>query len=323
MVTSVTKAVIPAAGLGTRFLPATKAMPKEMLPVVDKPAIQYVVEEAVDAGLHDVLMITGRNKNALENHFDRNAELEDTLSKKGDTDRLEKVNYSTSLADMHYVRQGDPKGLGHAVLRAKMHVGREPFAVLLGDDIIDARDDLLKRMLQVQHDHNSTVVALMEVPAESIHLYGAAAVEATDQDDVVRITGLVEKPDREHAPSTYAIIGRYILRPEVFDVLESTEPGRGGEIQLTDALQSMAEAPDWTGGVYGVVFRGRRYDTGDRFDYIKAIIQLATDRDDLGPELRPWLRAFAGDLADTPSEVLDEMPAEPARSAGSTPDANA
>jgi len=308
----VTKAVIPAAGLGTRFLPATKAMPKEMLPVVDKPAIQYVVEEAVDAGLHDVLMITGRNKNALENHFDRNSELEETLRKKGDTDRLEKVNYSTDLADMHYVRQGDPKGLGHAVLRAKMHVGREPFAVLLGDDIIDERDDLLKRMLQVQAERHTSVVALLEVDPDSIHLYGAAAVEATDEDDVVRITGLVEKPDKDDAPSNYAVIGRYVLRPEVFDVLERTEPGRGGEIQLTDALQSMAEAPDWTGGVYGVVFRGRRYDTGDRLDYIKAIVRLATDREDLGPELRPWLREFAAGLtSDAPDEYVHEMPVDP------------
>ena len=316
MANHVTKAVIPAAGLGTRFLPATKAMPKEMLPVVDKPAIQYVVEEAVAAGLHDVLMITGRNKNALENHFDRNAELEDTLKKKGDTDRLQKVNYSTSLADLHYVRQGDPKGLGHAVLRAKMHVGREPFAVLLGDDIIDSRDDLLQHMLDVQQRYNATVVALMEVPPESIHLYGAAAIEETGDDDVVRITGLVEKPDADKAPSNYAVIGRYVLRPEVFDVLERTEPGRGGEIQLTDALQAMAEAPDWTGGVYGVVFRGRRYDTGDRLDYIKAIVQLAVDREDLGPELRPWLKDFAQGLRDEPREILEEMPTDTADASG-------
>ena len=316
MANHVTKAVIPAAGLGTRFLPATKAMPKEMLPVVDKPAIQYVVEEAVAAGLHDVLMITGRNKNALENHFDRNAELEDTLKKKGDTDRLQKVNYSTSLADLHYVRQGDPKGLGHAVLRARMHVGREPFAVLLGDDIIDSRDDLLQHMLDVQQRYNATVVALMEVPPESIHLYGAAAIEETGDDDVVRITGLVEKPDADKAPSNYAVIGRYVLRPEVFDVLERTEPGRGGEIQLTDALQAMAEAPDWTGGVYGVVFRGRRYDTGDRVDYIKAIVQLAADREDLGPELRPWLKEFAQGLRDEPREILEEMPTDTADASG-------
>ena len=292
----ITKAVIPAAGLGTRFLPATKAMPKEMLPVVDKPAIQYVVEEAVAAGLTDVLMITGRNKNALENHFDRVGELEATLLKKGDTEKLQKVNYSTDLADMHYVRQGDPKGLGHAVLRAKMHVGRQPFAVLLGDDIIDSRDVLLTRMIEEASIRNASVVALLEVDPAVAHMYGVATVEETETPDVVRITGLVEKPAPGTAPSNLAIIGRYVLRPEVFDVLEKTEPGKGGEIQLTDALEVMAGAPQWTGGVYGVVFRGRRYDTGDRLDYIKAIVQLAVDRDDLGPDLRPWLKEFVGTL---------------------------
>jgi UTP--glucose-1-phosphate uridylyltransferase len=292
----ITKAVIPAAGLGTRFLPATKAMPKEMLPVVDKPAIQYVVEEAVSAGLTDVLMITGRNKNALENHFDRVGELEATLALKGDTEKLQKVNFSTELADMHYVRQGDPKGLGHAVLRAKMHVGREPFAVLLGDDIIDERDVLLTRMIEEQGKRGASIVALLEVDPALAHMYGVATVEPTESEDVVRITGLVEKPAPGTAPSNLAVIGRYVLRPEVFDVLEKTPPGKGGEIQLTDALQKMAEAPDWTGGVYGVVFRGRRYDTGDRLDYIKAIVQLAVDRPDLGPDLRPWLKGFVGDL---------------------------
>ena len=296
MSTRITKAVIPAAGLGTRFLPATKAMPKEMLPVVDKPAIQYVVEEAVAAGLHDVLMVTGRNKNALENHFDRMTELEALLEQKGDLTRLAKVNEATDLADIHYVRQGDPLGLGHAILRAKMHVGREPFAVLLGDDIIDARDPLLERMLHEQETRNASIVALLEVDPSQIHLYGAAAIETTDDPDVVRVTGLVEKPDAADAPSNLAIIGRYVLRPEVFDVLEHTRPGKGNEIQLTDALQEMAVTPEETGGVYGVIFRGRRYDTGDRLDYIKAIIQLAVDRDDLGPELRPWLRDFAGRL---------------------------
>lgn len=291
-----TKAVIPAAGLGTRFLPATKAMPKEMLPVVDKPAIQYVVEEAVSAGLHDVLMITGRNKNALENHFDRVTELEATLEKKGDLTRLEKVLESTELADMHYVRQGDPLGLGHAVLRSRMHVGDAPFAVLLGDDIIDARDVLLSRMLDEQQARDATIVALLEVDPDTIHMYGAAAIELTDTPDVVRITGLVEKPSREEAPSNYAIIGRYVLKPEIFDVLENTPPGKGGEIQLTDALEVMAADAENTGGVYGVVFRGRRYDTGDRLDYIKAIVQLATDRADLGPDLRVWLKQFVGEL---------------------------
>lgn len=296
MTQRITKAVIPAAGLGTRFLPATKAMPKEMLPVVDKPAIQYVVEEAVRAGLTDVLMITGRNKNALENHFDRVAELEATLEAKGDTAKLAKVNESTDLADMHYVRQGDPRGLGHAVLRARMHVNNEPFAVLLGDDIIDERDVLLTRMLEEEQRRDASIVALLEVDPDSIHLYGAAEIEPTDEPDVVRITGLVEKPAKEVAPSNYAVIGRYVLKPEVFDILERTEPGKGGEIQLTDALMEMAGDVEGTGGVYGVVFRGRRYDTGDKLDYIKAVIQLAADREDLGPELKPWLAQYVAGL---------------------------
>ncbi|GAA4159471.1 UTP--glucose-1-phosphate uridylyltransferase GalU [Gryllotalpicola daejeonensis] len=303
---SITKAVIPAAGLGTRFLPATKAMPKEMLPVVDTPAIQYVVQEAVDSGLHDVLLVTGRNKNALENHFDRAAELEASLEKKGDTDKLRKVNFSTELADMHYVRQGDPKGLGHAVLRARPHVGNESFAVLLGDDIIDQRDPLLTKMLDVAETQHTTVVALLEVDPSQIHLYGAAAVETTDDPDVVKITGLVEKPKAEDAPSNYAIIGRYVLRPEIFNILEHTAPGKGGEIQLTDALQTMAEGPGWMGGVYGVVFRGRRYDTGDRLDYLKSIVRIAADREDLGPDFRHWLIEYASSLPEQipASEVL-------------------
>jgi UTP--glucose-1-phosphate uridylyltransferase len=292
MTDRITKAVIPAAGLGTRFLPATKAMPKEMLPVVDKPAIQYVVEEAVAAGLEDVLMIIGRNKNALANHFDRVAELEYTLENKGDDSKLEQVQESSDLADVHFVRQGDPKGLGHAVLRAKKHVGRQPFAVLLGDDLIDARDPLLTRMLDEQGKRDASIVALLEVDPESIELYGAAEVEATDDPDVVRVTGLVEKPSPGTAPSNYAVIGRYVLKPEVFEVLERTAPGKGGEIQLTDALMEMAGDVEGTGGVYGVIFRGRRYDTGDKLDYIKAVIQLAADRDDLGPDLKPWLTHY-------------------------------
>ncbi|MDF1478091.1 UTP--glucose-1-phosphate uridylyltransferase GalU [Leifsonia sp. H3M29-4] len=295
MAYQISKAVIPAAGLGTRFLPATKAMPKEMLPVVDKPAIQYVVEEAVAAGLTDVLMVTGRNKTALENHFDRMYELEATLEEKGDVDKLEKVEYSNDLADMHYVRQGDPRGLGHAVLRAKMHVGNEPFAVLLGDDLIDERDVLLARMIEQASARDATVIALLEVDPASVHMYGVATVEATEEDDVVRVTGLVEKPAPGTAPSNYAVIGRYVLKPEVFGVLERTAPGKGDEIQLTDALQTMARE-NIAGGVYGVVFRGRRYDTGDRLDYIKAIVQLAVERPDLGPDLRPWLKQFASAL---------------------------
>lgn len=294
---SVTKVVIPAAGLGTRFLPATKALPKEMLPVVDKPAIQYVVEEAVRAGLPDVLFVTGRNKNALENHFDRATELEATLMRKGDAERLQKVAESTGLANIHYVRQGDPLGLGHAVLRSKAHVAGNSFAVLLGDDIIDARDLLLERMLQVHDDRDTNVVALMEVDPSQAHLYGIATVEATDEDDIVRVRGLVEKPEPGTAPSNLAIVGRYVLKPEIFPVLERTEPGRGGEIQLTDALLTLAE-DETDGGVHGVIFRGRRYDTGDRLDYLKANVQLAAERDDLGPPLRAWLREFVESFDD-------------------------
>ncbi|MEV8136507.1 UTP--glucose-1-phosphate uridylyltransferase GalU [Microbacterium aurantiacum] len=289
------KAVIPAAGLGTRFLPATKAMPKEMLPVVDKPAIQYVVEEATAAGIEDVLIIIGRNKNNLSNHFDSVPELESNLLKKGDQDKLAKVQRSSDLADIHFVRQGEPRGLGHAVLRARAHVGDHPFAVLLGDDLIDERDPLLTTMLEEHRRTGAAIVALMEVDPDSIHMYGAAAVEATDTEGVVKVTGLVEKPKKEDAPSNLAIIGRYVLSPDVFEILERTEPGKGGEIQLTDALQEMAADTEGP-GVLGVVFGGRRYDTGDRVDYIKAIVQLAADREDLGPELRPWFKDFAAKL---------------------------
>ena len=285
------KAVIPAAGLGTRFLPATKALPKEMLPVVDKPVIQYVVEEAVNAGLTDILMITGRNKNALENHFDRNFELEVKLEEKGDAMRLEHVTHSTDLADIHYVRQGDPRGLGHAVLKARSHVGTQPFALLLGDDIIDADEDLLTRMLELNAETGSCVVALMEVPESELGAYGVAATETTDQHDVVRVTHLVEKPEPGEAPSNLAVVGRYVLTPQIFDVLEHVEPGRGGEIQLTDALQALAADPA-SPGVLGIVYRGGRYDTGDRLSYLKAVVEIALNRDDLGPDFEAWLTTF-------------------------------
>jgi UTP--glucose-1-phosphate uridylyltransferase len=294
----ITKAVIPAAGLGTRFLPATKATPKEMLPVVDRPAIQYVVEEATSAGLTDVLMITGRNKRPLEDHFDRNYELEEALNRKGDDKRLSFVQESNDLATMHYVRQGDPKGLGHAVLCAAPHVGDQPFAVLLGDDLIDPRDPLLTIMTDVQRAYGGSVVALMEVAPEQIHLYGCAVVEETDRDGVRRVTGLVEKPSAADAPSNYAVIGRYVLDPGVFEVLRKTPPGRGGEIQLTDALQAMAADPSLGGPVHGVIFSGRRYDTGDKGDYLRSIVRLACERPDLGPDFRAWLRSY----------VSEEMP---------------
>ncbi|HVS69104.1 MAG TPA: UTP--glucose-1-phosphate uridylyltransferase GalU [Mycobacteriales bacterium] len=301
-----TKAVIPVAGLGTRFLPATKAIPKEMLPVVDKPAIQYVVEEAVRAGLDDILFVTGRGKSAIEDHFDRNLELEDRLAgSDAKRDLLDRVRAADQLATVHSVRQGEALGLGHAVLCAAGHVGNEPFAVLLGDDLIDERDVLLTQMVEVQQRLGGCVVALLEVPHDQIQLYGAAAVEAADETDVVRITGLVEKPPPEEAPSNLAIIGRYVLSPEIFDVLRSTPPGRGGEIQLTDAIESMTGRAGDGGPVHGVVFRGRRYDTGDKADYLRSVVQLGCDRGDLGPEFRVWLREFVAGLeGDAPADPI-------------------
>lgn len=294
---TVTKAVIPAAGLGTRFLPATKATPKEMLPVVDRPAIQYVVEEAVRAGLDDVLMITGRNKRALEDHFDRVPGLEQQLSDQGKDALLKSVEDSNDLGEIHYVRQGDPKGLGHAVLRGKVHVGNEPFAVLLGDDLIDEKEDLLSTMVAVQQKTGGSVVALMEVPEDQISAYGCAAVEeVAGEDGFVKVTGLVEKPAREEAPSNLAIIGRYVLSPKVFEVLENTAPGRGDEIQLTDALQTLAQGQGEGEGVYGVVFKGRRFDTGDKLSYLKANVILAAENDDLGEDLRQWIKEFAAEI---------------------------
>jgi UTP--glucose-1-phosphate uridylyltransferase len=304
----VTKAVIPVAGLGTRFLPATKAIPKEMLPVVDKPAIQYVVEEAVRAGLDDILFITGRGKSAVEDHFDRNLELEDKLAgSESKRELLDRVRAADELATVHSVRQGEALGLGHAVLCAARHVGDEPFAVLLGDDLIDERDVLLTRMVEVQQRLGGCVVALLEVPHEQIGLYGCAAVTPTGDDDIVRITGLVEKPPPEEAPSDLAIIGRYVLAPEIFEVLRRTPPGRGGEIQLTDAIEALAGIERDGGPVHGVVFRGRRYDTGDKADYLKAVVQLGCDRADLGPEFREWLREFVAARLD------GDVPSEPIR----------
>src|SRR6202044_2929869 len=285
---TLTKAVVPAAGLGTRFLPATKATPKEMLPVVDKPAIQYVVEEAVSAGLNDVLLITGRSKRSIEDHFDRAYELEEALAAKEDWDKLALVRESSDLATMHYVRQGDPRGLGHAVLCSAQHVGHEPFAVLLGDDLIDSRDKLLTRMIEVRQQYGGSVVALMEVAPEDVSLYGCAAVETTAEDDVVMVTDLVEKPSPGTAPSRWIVIGRYVCDPEVFDVLRETQPGRGGEIQLTDALKVFASK----GELRGVLFNGRRFDTGNKLDYLRTMVMFAGERPDLAGEFIPWLRKY-------------------------------
>ncbi|GAB3843817.1 UTP--glucose-1-phosphate uridylyltransferase GalU [Nesterenkonia populi] len=286
------KAVIPAAGLGTRFLPATKAMPKEMLPVVDEPAIQYVVAEGSRAGLDDILMITGQNKKAMEDHFDRAPTLEAALEAKGDSKKLESVQKATHLGDIHYVRQGEAKGLGHAVLCGKQHVGDEPFAVLLGDDFIDPADDLLTPMIEVQQARGGSVIAVMEV--DNVSAYGVidpGSADTSAEDGVVPVQGLVEKPAAEDAPSNLAIIGRYVLHPAIFAELEQTAPGKGGEIQLTDALEAMAKKPtEEGGGVHAVVYRGRRYDTGDKLSYIKAVVTLASEREDLGPDLRSWLK---------------------------------
>lgn len=292
-VPSVTKAVIPAAGLGTRFLPATKAQPKEMLPVVDRPAIEYVVAEAKDAGLDDVLVITGRNKSSMEDHFDRNPSLEAALAAKGDEARLAAVAASSALAPIHYVRQGEARGLGHAVGCARDHVGNEPFVVLLGDDLIDPRDSVIPAMVDVRQRFGGSVLCLMEVPTELVHLYGCARVEETDTPDVVRVTELVEKPPAGTEPSNLVIVGRYLLDPTIFDVLDRTEPGRGGEIQLTDALAHLATRPDDPGGgVHAVVFRGRRYDTGDKLSFLQATVQLAVEHPEVGTQFRDWLASF-------------------------------
>jgi len=293
----ITKAVIPVAGLGTRFLPATKAMPKEMLPIVDKPAIQYVVEEAVASGLQHVLMITGRNKNALENHFDRAVELEILLEKKGDASRLNSVKQTSGLADIHYVRQGDPRGLGHAVSKADTFAAGEPFALLLGDDLVHEGESLLADMIALAESQSATVVALMEVPEQEISKYGVVRIDdSADRTSEITINGFVEKPALADAPSNLAVIGRYVLQPSVFKALTHVAPGFGGEIQLTDALEIMASEPEKYGPVLGLVFSGRRFDTGDRLSYLKAIVEIASERDDLGADFSAWVKAFATQL---------------------------
>jgi UTP--glucose-1-phosphate uridylyltransferase len=291
-----TKAVIPAAGMGTRFLPATKAMPKEMLPVVDKPAIQYVVEEASAAGLDDVLIILGRNKNSIPDHFDRVTELEAILEAKKDQHGLNLVQASTHVADIHYVRQGSPLGLGHAVLRSRQHVGSEPFAVLLGDELIESSSLLLEKMIKVHMQFGSSVVALLEVDSSEIHQYGSVAFEQTEDPYVVKITELVEKPIPGKEPSNFAVVGRYILTPAIFEILETLSAGRGGEIQLTDALQVQVTSSHPNVGVMGVLLDGRRFDTGNKIEYIKSVIELASARDDIGPSLKPWLKNFVEKL---------------------------
>jgi len=280
----VRKAVIPAAGLGTRFLPATKAQPKEMLPVVDMPAIQYVVEETVRAGIQDILIVTGRGKRTLEDHFDRSFELEHYLERAGKHEELKRVREITEMATMQYIRQRDPLGLGNAVATAEPHVGGEPFAVLLGDDIVLAPDPLLRSMIGVYERYGRSVVAVQEVPREDISLYGAVQPEFVE-DDLARVVDIVEKPRPEDAPSNLAAIGRYVLTPEIFDAIRETAPDAGGEVQLTDAIGLLAKEQ----AVYAYVFDGRRFDIGKKLDYLRATVELAADREDLGPEFRQFL----------------------------------
>jgi UTP--glucose-1-phosphate uridylyltransferase len=283
--TAVRKAVIPAAGLGTRFLPATKAQPKEMLPVVDKPVIQYVVEEAVRAGIDDILIITGRGKRSLEDHFDRSIELEVSLEASGKKDQLSEVRGLADLADIHYVRQGEALGLGHAVSVARKHVGDDPFVVMLGDDIMHEDSTVLDDMIALHRRLGASVVAFKSFPPEEISSYGCADPEPTDEPNLVRLKGIVEKPLPEDAPSDLAVMGRYLFTAGIFDALDRTKPGVGGEIQLTDAIAILlTEQP-----VYGYVFDGGRFDIGKKLDYLRATVELALERDDLGPEFREVL----------------------------------
>jgi UTP--glucose-1-phosphate uridylyltransferase len=280
----VRKAVIPAAGLGTRFLPATKSQPKEMLPVIDKPTIQYVVEEAVRAGITDILVITGRGKRAIEDHFDRNFELDFYLEQGGKEELLKEMAAISEMADIHYIRQRDPRGLGHAVSVARQHVGNEPFAVMLGDDIMvdDAR--LLRSMLEVHERYGRSVIATLEVPQEDISSYGCVTPEVVE-DNLVRVRAIVEKPRPEVAPSNLAVIGRYVFTPEIFDALDRITPGAGGELQLTDAIALLLQ----TQTVFGYSFDQGRYDIGKKIDFLRATVELALDRPDLADEFKAFL----------------------------------
>lgn len=280
----VRKAVIPAAGMGTRFLPATKAQPKEMLPVVDKPAIQYVVEEAVAAGIDDILIITGRSKRSIEDHFDRQFELEHSLRASGKESELSAVVDLASLADIHYVRQGEPLGLGHAVSVARKHVGDSPFAVLLGDEFMAAGSTLLGDMMRIHDQYGRSVLSLQQVPIDQIGRYGCVKPERIS-DHLVQILDLVEKPEPALAPSNLAVMGRYVFTPEIFEKLERVEPGVGGEIQLTDAVAMLLADQ----AVYGVTFESGRFDTGTVPAYLETIVEMALAREDLGPEFGRFL----------------------------------
>ncbi|OPY11453.1 MAG: UTP--glucose-1-phosphate uridylyltransferase [Syntrophus sp. PtaB.Bin138] len=279
------KAIFPVAGLGTRFLPATKASPKEMLPLIDKPLVQYVVEEAVAAGIEQILFVTGRNKRAIEDHFDIAFELESVLREKGKEDEFKEVRDIAEMVSIFYVRQKQALGLGHAILCAREFVGNEPFAVLLGDDIIDSDRPCLNQLLDVHERHQGSVLALEQVPMENISAYGCVDAEEISR-GVYKVKNLVEKPKREDAPSDLAIIGRYVLTPEIFPILERQTPGKGGEIQLTDAILRLSHNEP----VYGCRFEGTRYDCGDKLGFLKATLDMALKRDELGKELEEYLK---------------------------------
>src|SRR6266536_504116 len=293
------KAVIPAAGLATRFLPATKAVPKELLPVVDRPVLEYIVEEGANAGITDILLITGRGKTSMVDHFDRRPDLEARLIEKGDEERLAVVIRSTELAEIYTCRQQEPLGLGHAVGVGESHVGNESFAVLLGDEFVDNDDPLLPAMLDLQAQTGGIVLAFIEVAPEEVRRYGIASVEPADVSvpglahDVVKVTGLVEKPTPDEAPSNLAVVGRYVLPPTIFNAIKRIKPGSGGEIQLTDAMALLLEEGT---PVHGVIYRGIRYDTGMPLGYLQAVVQLASRRPDVGPGFTEWLRSFVGSL---------------------------
>ncbi|WP_273124325.1 UTP--glucose-1-phosphate uridylyltransferase GalU [Bacillus weihaiensis] len=281
------KAIIPAAGLGTRFLPATKAQPKEMLPIVDKPTIQYIIEEAVASGIEDILIVSGRGKRAIEDHFDKSYELEETLANKEKWEILEQVQKISELANIHYIRQKEPKGLGHAIFCARRFIGNEPFAVMLGDDIVQSEDTpCLKQLIKVFDDYQCPVVGVQEVDASEVSKYGIVGIDEKKlSDGIYHVKDMVEKPKEHEAPSTSAIMGRYILSPKIFDILATQQPGTGGEIQLTDALKKLSTDQQ----VLAYHFKGKRYDVGDKLGFIKATIDFSLQREDLNRELIHYL----------------------------------
>ena len=280
----VRKAIIPAAGLGTRFLPATKSQAKEMLPIVDKPTLQYIIEEAIESGIEEILIVTGRNKKSIEDHFDRSVELELELEQKGKKEMLSMVQEISNMVNIHYIRQKEPKGLGHAVHCAKSFIGDEPFAVLLGDDIVDAKVPCLKQMINAYDEYKTSILGVQEVAREDTDKYGILDVKHIE-DRVYKVKDMVEKPSVEEAPSNIAILGRYIITPEIFNILENQDPGKGGEIQLTDALKTLATKE----AIYAYNFEGRRYDVGDKLGFLKATVDFALKRPELKDDFIEFL----------------------------------